>query len=382
MTQGKKKAAVILACFAVAACVILAVLTGKRILEEHYEPMSYPVYGFANMRGSQGVVYRGIGGAYGTELPVKASTFTVRDGKLYYAAQIKEDYVINEERTGGIWEADLSGENQRLLVEDAYNLGYGAEKLIGEKLFYPIEPDEEGRMRFAWYDLDTGETQEISSSRINTIIGYDGRCLFYGGYDYKKNRPIVGKYNLRSGRDRTLFSYKEANEAGDVISLHYADGSIYAVTLLEEMQDYDARTAVYGMIRYRASDGKKQEELPLHFTGSANYGFLYEGDTLYYATADGIFKTSIQPEEEPDEGGTSEQQAATSSPEQPDTALKQLVRFSEREYWGIPHFAPGDGCLYYETIADIDEDTGMNDYFYKVSLSGGEPQLLAAWFTS
>ena len=59
-----------------------------------------------------------------------------------------------------------------------------------------------------------------------------------------------------------------------------------------------------------------------------------------------------------------------------------LCSLGELEYWGIPHFAPGDGYLYYETLADLDPDTGFNDYFYRVSLDGGQPELLNSWFTN
>ena len=344
--------------------VVAAVVAVFVIKSNQYTPIDYPVYGFANMRGENGMVYRGIGGAYGEDIAVEASTFAVRGDKMYYAGQIKEDYVVSEERTGTICEANLDGSEAKVLVEDAYNLGFGQEKLIGDKIFYPNGFDEEYNTTYAWYDIYTGEKGMIESSRINNIFGYDGTCLIYGGYDAKNSRNIVGKYDLEKNRDKILFSYGETGEVGDVISLYYYKGLVYAVTLVEEMQDYDARTAVYQMLAYSASNGKLVEELPLEFTGSANYGFLYVESEVYFSTAEAICCVTL-PDEETDTLNVTE-----------------LATLSEKEYWGIPHFVPGDGYLYYETIADIDEDTGMNDYFYRVPLEGGNTELLASWFTS
>lgn len=358
---GKKQTIMIMGAAAVflALTVVIAVIL---VRSSRYVPVDYPVYGFANMRGANGTVYRGIGGAYGEDILVEASTFAVRGDKIYYAGQIKEDYVVSEERTGTICESALDGSDSKVLVDDAYNLGYGQEKLIGDKIFYPNGFDEEYNTTFAWYDIGTGEKGTIESSRINNIFGYDGTCVIYSGYDVKKSKNIVGKYNLEKKKDTILFSYGEAGEKGDIISMHYYKGLVYTVTLVEEMKDYDARTAVYQMVSYNAENGKKIEEMPITFTGSANYGFLYDGSEVYFATAEAIFHTTLL---ETDAGN-----------------VTMLAGLSEKEYWGIPHFVPGDGYLYYETIADIDEDTGMNDYFYRVPLAGGEAELLASWFTS
>lgn len=367
--SGKKKRWLLPACLA--ALVLCAAAAGVLLWQRNnaYTPVSYPVYGFANMRGENGTVYRGIGGAYGGELPVEASTFTVRGDKIYYAGQIKEDYVVSEERTGTICEADLDGGHQRVLVEDAYNLGFGQEKLIGDKIFYPNGLDEDYNLTYAWYDVVTGEKEAIKSSRINNIFGFDGVWVYYGGYDARKSRNIVGRYNLEKEKDQILFSYGAVNEEGDIISLYYWQERIYAVTLVEEQKDYDARTAVYRMIVHSAKNGKVTEEVPLDFTGSANYGFLYHGEELYFSTAEGIY-SSVLPAGENREAGVETMEPV------------KLAELSGKEYWGIPHFVPGDGYLYYEAIADIDELTGMNDYFYRVPISGGEPELLAGWFTS
>lgn len=356
----KRKVMLLTGGVAAAVVLILCIAAGVYVKRNFYTPQDFPVYGFANMRGDGGRVYRGIGGAYGDELPMEASTFAVREDRLYYAGQIKEDYVISEERTGTICESSLDGSGERVLVEDAYNLGFGQEKLIGDKIFYPTGLDEDFHTVYAWYDLNTGEKEEIKSIRINNIFGYDGTCIFYSGFDAKKSCNIVGKYHLGTKRDRILFSYGESGEIGDIISLYYEKGNIYAVTLMEEAVNYDARTAVYQMLVHSAQNGKVTCELPLAFTGSANYGFLYDGGAVFYSTAEAVYYVEL--------GASLE--------------VTELARLSEREYWGIPHFAPGDGYLYYETIADIDEETGMNDYFYRIPLSGGEPELLASWFTS
>lgn len=348
-----------------AAAIILIIAVGCIVLcAGRYTPVNYRVYGFSNMCGDGGKVYRGIGGAYGENVAVEASTIAVRGDKIYYAGQIKEDYVVSEERFGTICEADLDGSNERVLVEDAYNLGYGLEKLIGDKIFYPNGFDEDYNTTYAWYDIATGEKGTIKSSRIGNIFGYDGTCIIYSGYDVKKECNIIGKYYLDKNKDKTLISLNQTGELGDVISIYYYDGIVYTVELTQEMQDYDARTAVYKMFAHSADNGKVIKELPLEITGSANYGFLYYEDELYFSTAEWICHVSISGED----GNSFE--------------ITKLSPLSEREYWGIPHFAPGDGYLYYEAIADIDEDTGMNDYFYRVPVEGGERELLAAWFVS
>lgn len=356
----------------IAAAVTAVFIAGIFLINKvswSYEPVSYPVYGFANMRGENGIVYKGIGGAYGQELPVEASTFTVRGDKLYYAGQIKEDYVVSEERTGTICESALDGSAERVLVEDAYNLGFGQEKLIGDKIFYPKGMDEEYHTIYAWYDLPTGESSEIASTRIGNIFGYDGTCLFYSGFDEKKGCNIVGKYHLKKKKDKVLFSYADTDEAGGIISLHYRDGVIYAMTLVEEMQDYDARTAVYRMQMHDAENGRITEGPFMELTGSANYGFLYAEEELYFSTAEELCVVTLPGKHATEKTGQ-------------ELSVTRLAGLSKKEYWGIPHFVSEDGYLYYETIADIDEVTGMNDYFYRVPLTGGEPELLASWFTN
>ena len=64
-----------------------------------------------------------------------------------------------------------------------------------------------------------------------------------------------------------------------------------------------------------------------------------------------------------------------------DGSRRKLGSLQEGEYWGIMHFIPEDGYLYYEAIAETDEETGNNDYFYRIPLKGGESELLKEWFT-
>ena len=196
-TESKKSKKVIIP----AAVAIILIITVVCIVigADRYTPVNYRVYGFSNMCGDGGKVYRGIGGAYGEDVAVEASTIAVRGDKIYYAGQIKEDYVVSEERFGTICEADLDGNNERVLVEDAYNLGYGLEKLIGDKIFYPNGFDEDYNTTFAWVDIATGEKGTINSSRIGNIFGYDGTCIIYSGYDVKKECNIIGKYYLDKG---------------------------------------------------------------------------------------------------------------------------------------------------------------------------------------
>lgn len=331
----------------------------------------YKAYGFANMRGEGGKVYAGIGGAYGEELPVKASTFAVREGQIYYVSQIKEDYVVQEERTSQIWVADLDGSNPRMLVEDGYNLGFGQEKLIGDKLFYPTGVDEEYNFIYGWYDLNTQDRGTISTGRINNILGYDGTYLYYGGYHAKKSKNIVGKYHLTKKKDKILFSYPDPGELGGISNLYYYKGTIYALTLVKEAENYDERTAVYHLEKRKATTGKREGAVSFEFTGSANYGFLFEESQVYFFGGDAIMHLSLSQEEE---------KSVETQAKEGDVEI--LTQLRGNEYWGIPHFAPGDGYLYYEAIADIDEETGNNDYFYRVKISGGEPELLAQWFVS
>jgi hypothetical protein len=64
---GKKQTIMIMGAAAVflALTVVMAVIL---VRSSRYVPIDYPVYGFANMRGANGTVYRGIGGAfYGRE---------------------------------------------------------------------------------------------------------------------------------------------------------------------------------------------------------------------------------------------------------------------------------------------------------------------------
>lgn len=328
--------------------------------QDSYTPINYETIGFANMRGADGHVYKGIGGAYGEDIPVKASTFAIRDGKIYYAEQIKKDYEISDERFGSIYVADMpNGKNSTELTNIAYNVGYGQERLIGDKIFYTTGYDEDYNFMYAWVNVEDGTMDTISSRRINNIIGYDGTYLFYSGFDKKKSQNIVGKYNLETQKDKTLFSYGDSGEIGSIIGISFSKGAIYAVTMTKQPENYDDRTAEYAVNVYDSKKGKLVSTLPFVLTGAANYGFLFDNDILYYSTADSICKISLV-------NGATEGTV--------------LCNLGELDYWGIPHFAPGDDYLYFETLADLDPDTGFNDYFHRVDINGGEPETLTAWF--
>ena len=327
---------------------------------DSYEAIDYETIGFANMRGHDGVVYKGIGGAWGEDIPVSASAFAVRDNVIYYGDQITDGYIASDNRFGSIYSASMpDGKDVKALVDNAYNVGYGQEKLIGDRIFYTTGLDEEFNLMYAWVSTDGSERNPILSRRINNIFGYDGTYLFYSGFDKKSSKNIVGKYNLETNKDRTLFKYEDVGQVGSIVGISFSSGKIYTITMTKAPENYDDRTAEYRINVYDNKKGKLINTLPFVLTGAANYGFLFDGDTLIYSTADSICKLDLN----------SSSESVT------------LASFNDLEYWGLPHFAPGDGYVYYETLADLDPETGFNDYFYRVSLSGGKPELLKSWFT-
>lgn len=327
-----------------------------KIVETDYS--KYQMYGFSNMKGYDGQVYKGVNGVYGTQIPLDVSVFTIRDDKIIYADMIKQDFVVNLDTSNAFYMSNLDGSNQRLLVDDAYNPGFGMEKLAGDYLFYSTGMGEDNLLRFSWVNIVTMEKGKLDTNRINSIIGFDGTFVYYAGYDTEKEKNIVGKYRLENNKDKVLFTYPGVDEKGYISNLYYYGNTIYALTLTEEAQNYDMRTAEYEMITRSSGNGKKTGKLPISFTGSANYGFLFEGEQVYYAAGNEI-NTFLLTEAE----------------------VTKICDLQGSEYWGIPHFAPGDGYLYYEAIADIDIESGHNDYFYRVSIESGEKELLTSWFT-
>ena len=361
MRSNKFNKGMIIVLTAVLAIIVIGAAAIYFIGRDSYQAIEYETVGFANMRGNGGKVYKGIGGAWGEEIPVKASAFAVYDGKIYYGDQITEGYVASDNRFGNIFSADMpSGSNEVTLADNAYNVGYGQEKLIGDKIFYCTGLDDDFNMMYAWVSTDGTERNPILSRRINNIFGYDGTYFFYSGFDKKTSKNIVGKYNLETNKDRTLYSYEDVGNVGSIVGISLYKGEIYAITMTKAPENYDDRTAEYKVEVRDTKKGKVTKTLPFTLTGAANYGFLFDGDTLIYSTADSICKINLNTESE----GT------------------VLCSLGELEYWGIPHFAPGDGYLYYETLADLDPDTGFNDYFYRVSLDGGQPELLNSWITN
>lgn len=358
MASLSKKQGLIIAILiaVIIACVGLFVM----FREPEYEAKDYTTVGFANMRGYEGKVYRGIGGAWGEDIPVEASAFAMSDGKIYYGEQVTVGYSVNEERFAGIYVADMpDGSNARELVDDAYNVGYGQEKLIGDKIFYMTGYDDDYNIMYSYVDINTGEKGAIDSTHINNIYGYDGVNVYYTGFDVKKGN-VAGRYNLTNGKDKILFTYEEGPAVGTLIGINLNGGKIYDVKKTKEAVNYDDRTAEYVIEVRDTKKGKVISTLPFVLSGAANYGFLFDGDTMYYSTADSICKKNLSD----------------------DSDAVKIADFTELEYWGLPHFAPGDGYIYYETLADFNPDDENNDFFYRVDINGGTPELLAAWYTN
>lgn len=349
----------------VAAAVLLAlgVVVSLRMNEEQRETVYRPVRDFSNMCGYEGKVYCGVNGAYGEPVAVQSSVFTIWDGKVYYVDKVQEAYDSMTDELLTINRCDLDGGNVETLAEDVFLAGAGHEKLVGDRLFYGYGYDENYRMQYACVDVNTKKRTEIASDRIDEILGYDGNYLYYNGYDTGKEEPILGRISLQRGKDETLASYAETDEEGYIDSMSFADGKLYCFTLLHKTDGYDYRTYEYGLQIRNAENGKVEREVPVRFTGSANYSFLVSGEEVFVAADGEIIAVSLT---ETDGSESSERKVA---------ALK------EAEYWGILHFIPGDGYLYYEAIAEADEETGNNDYFYRVPIEGGEPELLKEWFT-
>ncbi len=343
-----------------AVTAILAVLGIRYTVLESAEQITfYPVRGFSNMCAYEGGVYRGVNGVYGENIPQQSSIFTIQDDKIYYVEKVQEAYESVTDELLSIKRSDMDGGNEEVLTEDVFLAGMGHEKLIGDKLFYGYEYDDDYRMRYAYVDLDTGERKEIKSDRIDNILGYDGRYLYYNGYDEAKEENILGRIYLKSGKDETVTVYSQVDEEGYIDSVLFYEGKLYCLTLVMKPEGYDYRTYGYQMQVRSGESGKVERELPINFTGSANYSFLIEAGKLYTSLAGKIVAFPID--------GSGE--------------MKIIANMKVDEYWGILHFVPGDGYLYYEAIAQVNVETQNNDYFYRVPIDGGEVELLNEWFT-
>lgn len=322
------------------------------------EPVYSPVRGFSNMCAYEGKVYAGVNAPYGEAIVQESSIFTIWEDKVYYVEKVQEAYDSLTDELLEIKRSGLDGSGRETLAEDVFLAGAGHEKLVGDKLFYGYGYDADSRMRYAYVDINTKERGKIESGRIDDILGYDGNYIYYKGTDGEKGN-LLGRIRIKDGRDETVFSYAEVDEEGYVDSVFFSEGKFYCFTLMHKPEGHDYRTYTYRLQIRDGGSGKMEKEIPVDFTGSSNYSLLlYQGE-VYTALDGDIVAIS------PDNG-----------------SQRKLGRLKEGEYWGIMHFIPEDGYLYYEAIAETDEETGNNDYFYRVPLMGGESELLKEWFTA
>lgn len=326
---------------------------------EKKEPVFYPMRTFSNMCAYEGTVYRGVNGAYGNPIVQESSIFTIWEDKVYYVDKVQEAYESITDERQSILRANRDGSNEEVIVDDVFLAGMGYEKLIGDKLFYGCEYDDDYRMSYAYVDIYTGAKGRLKSGRIDHILGYDGDSLYYSGYDKEMEQNILGRIDLKNGRDKTLAVYAPIDEEGYIESVYYYEGEFYCLTLVEKPEGYDYRTYVYRIQIRNGINGEVEREISLPFTGSANYSLLIEGGAIVASVNGEIIRICTN-------GSMGKEVIAV---------------MKEGEYWGILHFLPGDGYLYYEAIAETDEDTQYNDYFYRVPKDGGEAELLSAWFT-
>lgn len=340
------------------AAVLLAVGVAFSVqMNAPAETVDDPVRGFSNMCAYEGKVYAGVNGVYGEPIPQKSSIFTIWEDKVYYVDKVQEAYENMTDELLSIKRSDLDGNNEEVLAEDVFLAGAGHEKLIGDKLFYGYGYDENYQMQYAYVDVNTRERKEIASDRIQTILGYDGNYLYYCGYDGEKEENILGRIRLKTNKDETLAAYAEVDEEGYIENAVFADGKLYCLTLTDKPEGYDYRTYGYRLQVRNSRNGKVEREIPVAFTGASNYSFLVQDGEVYAAVNGKIIAVPTEGKE-----------------------VRTIAEMKEEEYWGILHFLPGDGYLYYEAIADIHEETGNNDYFYRVPIEGGVPELLKEWF--
>ena len=322
------------------------------------ENPDYPVRGFSNLCAYDGKVYCGAHGFYGEEIPVESNIFTIWDGKIYYVEKVQEAFESLTDELMEIKRADMDGSGVEILADDVFLAGAGYEKLIGDKLFYGCGYNENHFMRYVWVDVATKEKGTVSSDRIESILGYDGTYLYYRGSDREKEQNVLGRVHLEEGRDETLTAFAEVDEEGYIEQAAFTDGRLYCLTLAHKPEGYDYRTFIYRMEIRNPGTGEVEESLSMDFTGSANYSFLVQDGEVYAAAAGEIIAVALA-----------------------DGKKRTVTAMEEGEYWGILYFLPGDGFLYYEAIAEVNEETGNNDYFYRVPTEGGKKELLSEWYT-
>lgn len=353
-SANKRKAWIIgAAVFLLAAGIVFFI--GRSSREE--EPVYRPIRGFSNMCAYDGKVYAGVNAPYGEAIYQESSIFTIWEGKVYYVEKVQEAYDSLTDELLEIKRSDMDGSHEETLAGDVFLAGAGHEKLVGDKIFYGYEYDENYRMRYACVDVNTKERRELASDRIDEILGYDGNYVYYKGVDAEDGN-LLGRIHFKTGRDETVVLYGAENEAGYIENVSFADGKFYCFALAHTPEGYDYRTYTYRLQIRNGETGKVEREVPVDFTGSSNYSILIHEGEAYMALKGDIVAVSLE-----------------------DGEIRKIGSLKEGEYWGIMHFIPGDGWLYYEAIAETDEETGNNDYFYRVPVSGGESELLEEWFT-
>ncbi len=321
--------------------------------------LNCPVRNFTNLCAYGGQVYCGAHGFFGKEIPVESNVFTIWDEKIYYVEKVQEAYDSLTDELMEIKRSDMDGGSVEVLADDVFLAGAGYEKLIGDKLFYGYGYDENHSMQYAWVDVNTKEKGTISTDRIESILGYDGVWLYYRGTDRESGQNVLGRVKPGADEDEILYGFAGMDEEGYIENAFYEDGRLYCFTLTHKPEGYDYRTFLYRMEIRDKDTGELAGELPVDFTGSANYSFLIQDGELYTAMAGEIVAITLT-------GGEK----------------RTVARMKEGEYWGILYFVPGDGYLYYEAIAEVNEETGNNDYFYRVPAEGGEEELLNEWYTA
>lgn len=320
-------------------------------------PLYRPLRGFSNMCSYEGAVYAGVNAPYGQAIVQESSIFTIWEDKVYYVEKIQEAYDSLTDELLEIKRSDMDGSNEEVLAEDVFLAGAGHEKLIGDMIFYGYEYDDSYRMRYAYVNVNTKKGGRLKTDRIDEILGYDGNYVYYKGTDGNTGN-ILGRIRMKNGRDETLVSFAETDEEGYIDSVTFAEGKFYCFTLVDKPDSYDYRTYTYRLQIRDGDSGKIEKEILVDFTGSSNYSVLVQEGEAYTVLNGKIIAVLLE-----------------------DGGIREIGSLKEGEYWGIMHFAPGDGYLYYEAIAETDEKTGNNDYFYRVPLSGGESELLKEWFT-
>lgn len=351
---GTAAAAALLLVFGLLASVKMNL---PRVSSTQENVVSAPVRDFANMSPYEGKVYCGVNGTYGEPIPQESSIFTIWEDNIYYVEKVQEAYDSMTDELLSVKRSDMDGNHVEVLAEDVFLAGAGHEKLIGDKLFYGYEYDDNFRMRYACVDVNTKERTELASDRIDSILGYDGTYLYYSGVDSEKEENVLGRIHVEKGEDETIHSYASVDEEGYIDSVKFVDGKLYCFTLTQKSDSYDYRTYEYHMLVRDADSGKVQQEVPVIFTGSANYSFLVQDGEIYITLGGEIVAVSLA-----------------------DGSMRTVVQMKPEEYWGIMHFIPGDGYLYYEAIAESYNENGNNDYFYRVPVEGGESELLKEWF--